>query len=48
MMLPSWLQSKKCPIPDCTKKWRTKASLRAHLYNIHRKADLVESVLKEA
>ena len=48
MMLPSWLQRRKCPVPECPYTWRTKNGLRAHLYNTHRKADLIESVLKEA
>ena len=37
---------KPCPIPGCTYKWKTLDGLMAHLFQRHRKADLIKWMLE--
>lgn len=43
----SWLPPHPCPIKGCTYKWRLKDTLGLHLYQRHRKGELVTHVLDE-
>lgn len=39
-------EMKPCPIPGCGRKWKTVDGLMAHLFQRHRKAELIKWILQ--